>query len=312
MASHPQHPPLDIVFEHLGKRFGRKEAVRDVSARIEPGRVTGFLGPNGAGTTTVLKMLLGLVAPTSGSARIGGRRYAELAQPVARVGVALELPRFARGRNARDHLRLQAPQAGVDGRRIDEVLEFVGLTQASRSRVGTFSLGMRQRLSLAGALLADPPVLILDEPTNGLDPAGIAWLRTLVRQQAAVGKTVLVSSHLLSEVGQTVDDALVLSEGSLVFAGPIRQLVGHAQERVVHRVPPEADVAPLAGDPGLLDWTLDTAGALVTLREGDAARVLARLGLTPEQAPRVRRDPGTLEDAFFEVVRAAGERGGRA
>jgi len=182
-----QRPPGDgqISVSHLSKRFGPIAAVDDLSFTVGPGRVTGFLGPNGAGKTTTLRMLLGLVTPTSGAATIGGRRYADIPQPTRVVGAALEASSFHPGRSARDHLRVMALPAGVSDRRVDELLELVGLNSSTARRVGGFSLGMRQRLALAGTLLGDPPVLLLDEPSNGLDPEGIAWLRGLLRTLAA-------------------------------------------------------------------------------------------------------------------------------
>src|SRR5690554_3360108 len=208
---------VDGVVEVRGltKTFGSVRAVDDLSFTVQPGRVTGFLGPNGAGKTTTLRILLGLVNATSGSATIAGRTYRELTEPTRVVGAALEAASFHPGRTARDHLLSLAPQASASARRVDEVLELVGLTEAAKRRVGGFSLGMRQRLALATTLLGDPRVLVLDEPANGLDPEGIAWLRALLRHLASEGRTVLVSSHVLSEVQQTVDDVVIISQGRL-------------------------------------------------------------------------------------------------
>ena len=191
---------------------------------LPPGRVTAFLGPNGAGKTTTLRMLLGLVAPTSGEALIRGRAYARLTHPRRTVGAVLESTGFHPGRRGRDHLRLAARDAGLPIARVDEVLDQAGLADAGDRRVGGYSLGMRQRLGLATALLGDPPVLILDEPANGLDPAGMAWLRELLRGLAGQGRTVLVSSHVLAEIAQTVDHVLVAHHGQLMFDGPIDDL----------------------------------------------------------------------------------------
>jgi ABC-2 type transport system ATP-binding protein len=213
-----------IVLEGLTRRYGDVLAVDDVSAQILPGRVTGFLGPNGAGKTTVLRMLLGLVEPTAGRATVRGMEYRDLAEPPTQVGAALEATGFHPGRTGRAHLWSLAPAARADRRRVDGLLQLVGLADAADRRVGGYSLGMKQRLSLATALLGDPPVLVLDEPANGLDPEGIAWLRTFLRSYAAQGRAVLVSSHVLSEVEQTVDDLLLLSRGRLVFSGRLADL----------------------------------------------------------------------------------------
>ncbi len=210
----------------LTKRFGRVLAVDDLSFAVEPGRVTGFLGPNGAGKTTTLRVLLGLLGPTSGTATIGGRPYAELRDPLRLVGAGLDGSSFHPGRTARGHLRWICASGGLDLRRVDEVLALVALTEAADRRVGGFSLGMRQRLTLAGAMLGDPAVLLLDEPANGLDPEGIAWLRGYLRHLASQGRTVLVSSHVLSEVQQTVDDVVILARGRLVHTGPLASLAG--------------------------------------------------------------------------------------
>ncbi|GAA3344990.1 ATP-binding cassette domain-containing protein [Amorphoplanes nipponensis] len=214
---------VDVSVTGLTKRFGAVTAVRDAGFTVAPG-VTGFLGPNGAGKTTTLRMLLGLVRPTAGAALIDGRPYARLSEPRRVVGALLEATGFHPGRTARDHLAITARLAGLPAYRVGQVLDEVGLAGDARRRVGGFSLGMRQRLGLAGALLGDPPVLILDEPGNGLDPAGMAWLRGLLRDLAAQGRTVIVSSHVLSEVAQTVDRVIVMHEGTVRFAGTLDEL----------------------------------------------------------------------------------------
>jgi ABC-2 type transport system ATP-binding protein len=206
---------LDLTVDALTKEFGAVRAVDSVSFEIEPGRVVGLLGPNGSGKTTMLRMLLGLVAPTSGHALIGGRRFADLDVPAREVGALLETGSFDPRRSARDHLRVLATEGRLSPGGVDEVLDLVGLSEAADRRAGTFSLGMGQRLSLAAALLGDPGVLVLDEPTNGLDPAGIRWLRDLLRGFAGEGRTVLFSSHVLAEVAQTVDEVLILDRGRL-------------------------------------------------------------------------------------------------
>jgi ABC-2 type transport system ATP-binding protein len=213
---------IDVV--GLTKRFGEVTALDDLSFSVRPGVVTGFLGPNGAGKTTTLRCLLGLVRPTAGTATLDGRDYRDLADPLFTVGAALEAADFHPGRSARAHLQVMALAAGVDTARVDLLLRQVGLEEFAGRRVGGFSLGMRQRLALAQALLGDPPVLILDEPANGLDPAGIAWLRGFLRSLAAEGRTVLVSSHVLSEVQQTVDDVVVIARGRLVRQGSLADL----------------------------------------------------------------------------------------
>jgi ABC-2 type transport system ATP-binding protein len=210
----------------LTKRFGQVDAVRDLTFDVPPGQVTGFLGPNGAGKTTTLRMLLGLVRPTAGEALIGGRSYDRLPRPREVVGAAVEAMAAHPGRPGRDHLWILAGTAGASPERVDEVLAQVGLTEAQHRRVGGYSLGMRQRLGLAAALLGDPEILILDEPANGLDPAGMAWLRGLLRDLAAEGRTVLVSSHVLSEIAQTADHVVIINAGRLRFAGPLTELSG--------------------------------------------------------------------------------------
>jgi ABC-2 type transport system ATP-binding protein len=221
-----------IVIDHLVKTFGSVRAVDDLSFTVHPGRVTGFLGPNGAGKTTTLRILLGLVSPTAGTATIGGATYPHVAHPMRAVGAALEAANFHPGRSALDHLRVYAPQVGVSDARCREVLDLVGLGTVAGRRAGGFSLGMRQRLALATTLLGDPPVLLLDEPANGLDPEGIAWLRQLLRHLAAEGRTVLVSSHVLSEVEQTVDDVVIIARGRLVHSSSLAQLAALAEPSV--------------------------------------------------------------------------------
>jgi len=213
-----------ITINGLTKRFGPITAVDDLSFDVPPGQVTGFLGPNGAGKTTTLRMLLGLVTPTAGEALLDGRRYQDLDAPRRVVGAAVEAMAAHPGRRAREHLWVLAGSAGAGPGRVDEVLEMVGLTDAQDRRVGGFSLGMRQRLGLASALLGDPEYLVLDEPANGLDPAGMAWLRGLLRRLAAEGRTVLVSSHVLSEVAQTADHVVIVNTGRLRYAGPLAEL----------------------------------------------------------------------------------------
>jgi ABC-2 type transport system ATP-binding protein len=215
---------MDVAVLGLTKSFGPTAAVTDLSFTVPAGQVTGFLGPNGSGKTTTLRMALGLVTPTAGQVLIGGVPYERLAQPRRRVGALLDATGFHPGRRARDHLRVLAAAAGLPDARADEVLDQVGLARDGGRRVRQFSLGMRQRLGIAAALLGDPPVLLLDEPANGLDPAGVAWLRGLLRALAGQGRAVLVASHGLSEVAQTVDQVVIVSAGRLRFAGPLREI----------------------------------------------------------------------------------------
>jgi ABC-2 type transport system ATP-binding protein len=218
-----------IEVRGLTKRFGPVLAVDRLSFAVEPGEVVGFLGPNGAGKTTTLRMLLGLVRPDAGTATINGSSYPDLPEPLHQVGAVLEASSFHPGRTARNHLRVQALAGQADPSRIDDVLELTGLTDAAGRRVGGFSLGMRQRLALATALLTDPELLILDEPTNGLDPEGVRWLRDLLRGMAAEGATVLVSSHILAEVAHTVDSVVILDHGRLVAQSALADLTGGEQ-----------------------------------------------------------------------------------
>ena len=222
-----------LEFSGVTKRFGAVTAVSDFTARVDPGLVTGFLGPNGAGKTTSLRMLLGLVRPTAGHATIGGAKYAKLAHPLQTVGAVLEASSFHPGRTGAAHLTVYAHAAKIPKARVDEVLGLVGLADAAGRKVGGYSLGMRQRLGLAYALLGDPGVLVLDEPTNGLDPEGIRWIRGFLRQLAREGRTVLVSSHLLTEVQQTVDALLIISQGRLVFEGGMDELVDPSERATV-------------------------------------------------------------------------------
>ncbi len=215
-----------IQVQDLTKAYGRRVVVDHVSFEARPGRVTGFLGPNGSGKTTTMRVMLGLADADRGSATFDGRRYRGLRDPIRQVGAAIAPDTFHPGRSAREHLRVMATAAGIDHRRADDVLEFVGLADSATRRVGGYSLGMRQRLSIAAALLGDPPVLILDEPLNGLDPDGIVWFRNVLRSFAAHGRTVLLSSHLLGEVELSVDDIVVIDHGRLVLAGPLDEVAG--------------------------------------------------------------------------------------
>jgi ABC-2 type transport system ATP-binding protein len=243
--------PGRIVVSGLSKNFGQVRAVDNLSFTVEPGSVTGFLGPNGAGKTTTLRMLLGLVTPDAGTATIGGVRYAGQATPSRAVGAVLESSSFHPARTARNHLRVYCAAAGLPDRRADETLAQVGLAAAAKRKVRGFSLGMRQRLGLAYALLGEPQVLILDEPANGLDPEGIKWLRGFMRAYADSGRTVLVSSHLLGEIEQVADRVVILAGGRLVREGTLAELGdGQATAVVVRSPSPDQLGAALAGLPG--------------------------------------------------------------
>jgi len=217
---------LRIEARHLTKRFGDITAVDDLGFTVEPGRVTGFLGPNGSGKTTTMRMMIGHITPTSGSVTIGGKRYREFTDPSAAVGAVFDAASFHPDHSARDHLRVYAAMGGHPDERVDELLSLMDLTGAARRRTRGFSTGMRQRLNLATALLGDPRVLLLDEPSNGLDPAGTAWLRSFLRHLAGEGRTVLISSHVLGEIQQVADDVVVIRQGRLVTAAPLSELSG--------------------------------------------------------------------------------------
>ena len=289
-----------IVVDRLTKKFGSLTAVDDLSFTVEPGRITGFLGPNGAGKTTTLRMLLGLVRQTSGTATIGGKRYAEIPQPQRVVGAALEATNFHPGRSGRNHLLVLADTAGVDSRRVDEMLELVGIPAAARRRAGGYSMGMRQRLGLAAAMLGDPQVLLLDEPANGLDPEGIRWLRGFLRHLSGEGKTILVSSHMLQEVEQTVDDVVIIANGRLIKQGPIQELHG------------EATALVRSADPATLAQALDRAGlasspiedGALTVHSGDL-RQIGEVALAAGVAVHeLRGKDADLEALFFALTEA--------
>jgi ABC-2 type transport system ATP-binding protein len=248
-----------IEVSGLTKRFGAVHAVQDLSFAVEPGSVTGFLGPNGAGKTTTLRMLLGLVRPDAGTATIAGLPFHQLNSPGRVVGAVLEAAGLHPGRSGRDHLRCCAAAMGVPAGRVDELIELVGLRPAARRGTRGYSLGMRQRLALATALLGDPQVLVLDEPANGLDPGGIAWLRAFLRGFAGAGRTVLVSSHVLAEMEQTADQVVIISRGVCVYSGPLDELRAGERRRVlVEAADPATLVAALhAAGIGAVDFTPD-------------------------------------------------------
>ncbi len=291
----------------LTKVFGRGDGVRavsDLSFRVEPGRVTGFLGPNGSGKTTTLRCLLGLVSPTSGETLVGGHPYRELHAPLHVVGAALEASGFHPGRTARGHLSVVAASAGIPGSRVTEVLELVGLAADGHRKVGGYSLGMRQRLSLATALLGDPSVLILDEPANGLDPEGIAWLRNFLRSLAAEGRTVLVSSHVLSEVQLTVDDVVIIRKGQLVNYGALEDLSSGMAARVLVRSP-ELDRLRHALEAATASVAVDPTGALIVTGM-NAPEIGALANAQHIELHQLHSQEHDLEAVFLELTSSEG------
>jgi len=296
-----------IAADHLTKRYGGHVAVDDVSFICEPGTVTGFLGPNGAGKSTTMRMLCGLTIPSAGSATVLGAPFRTLPNPGRRVGVLLDASAQHAGRTGQEVLAVSAQVMGVDRRRVDELLGAVGLDKrAAKKRVGKYSLGMRQRLGLAHALLGDPEVLILDEPANGLDPEGVHWLRGLVRGLADQGRTVLVSSHVLAEVAQTVDQVVIIDRGRLVAQSTLAALTAGADRTVCVRTP----------EPEALRDLLVARGATVTL-DGPGQLVVG--GATTEQVGQaaaaggvvlheMRFERSNLEDVFLELTGGKGAR----
>jgi ABC-2 type transport system ATP-binding protein len=295
-----------ITIEGLTKRFGEVVAVDDLSFEVDHGTVVGFLGPNGAGKTTTLRMLLGLVTPTAGSARIDGRAYRALADPIRHVGAVLEASSFHPGRSARNHLRAVSTAAGLPSTRADAVLDQVGLTHAARRRVGGFSLGMRQRLGLATALLGDPRVLILDEPANGLDPEGVHWLRGLLRHLADQGRTVLVSSHVLAEVAQTVDQVVIVAGGRLVTQSTLAALTARTEQLVRVRTPEAQALRPLLAAEGI-QVDPDGGDQLVAVGTTTEAvgRTAAAAGIVIYE---MRAERSNLEDVFLQLTSQQGVR----
>jgi len=286
-----------IVATGLTKRYGDVTAVEDLSFEVRAGAVTGFLGPNGAGKTTTLRMVLGLARPTAGSSTILGRPFTELPAPAGSVGANLEICGMHPGRSGRNHLRALAAFAGLPASRVDEVLDLVEMRDAADRRAGGYSTGMRQRLGLAATLLGDPEVLVLDEPANGLDPQGIRWLRDFLRGAASQGRTVLVSSHVLSEVEQTVDDVVVIHRGRLVRSGSIASLITATGVRV--RSPKATELAAALERDGAevrVDGTLLIVSGRTTDEVGDAAFAIG----APVHELAVEAD--SLEEVFFHLT----------
>ena len=286
-----------IETKALTKRFGRVDAVRDVTFTAAPGRVTGFLGLNGSGKTTTLRMLLGLTRPTSGSALVNGQRYRDLTHPLRQVGAVLEQGLMHPGQTGRGHLRTQALLCGANRQKTEELLEYVGLADAAGQRTGDYSLGMRQRLAVATAMLGEPSVLVLDEPANGLDPSGMAWLRGLLRDHAKAGGTVLISSHLLAELELLIEDVVIIADGQIRFSAPLET---------------ESRLRVRGRDPNMLWQAFERAGAGVTTD----GRVLLVTGISAEDAGEIAlyvqvplyeltAETPSLEKLFLDLAAAA-------
>ena len=289
-----------VSSEGLTKRFGKLTAVDDLSFVLEAGTITGFLGPNGAGKTTTLRMLLGLAAPTSGRALIFDRPYSQLAGAARRVGAVLEATDFHPGRSGRDHLRTLSRAAELPDSRVDEVLGLVELTVAARRRVKGYSLGMRQRLGLASALLGDPELLVLDEPANGLDPEGVRWLRDFLRTFASEGRTVLVSSHVLAEVAQTVDQVLIVNKGRLVVETSLEQLTARVSGSVRVRSPQSDRLAEALRREGI-ETTVGNDQAL--LAHGATSQRVGEIAFAAGvPVYELVAEGSSLEDVFLELT----------
>jgi ABC-2 type transport system ATP-binding protein len=302
-------PPGLIEARELTKRFGDKVAVDHLSFNVEPGRVTGFLGPNGAGKSTTMRLICGLDRPDDGTATIGGRHYAELHRPLLTVGALLEARSVHPGRSARNHLLFLAQTQNIPKKRVDEVLDLVGLSDVAGKRVGGFSLGMTQRLGVAAAMLGDPRVLLLDEPGNGLDPEGIRWVRTFMRSLASEGRTIFVSSHLMSEMSVTADHLVVIGRGRLIADSSTQDFIQRSSERsVLVRTPDYARLRELVIDEGGHVEPEGAGGAMVVT--GLAAQRIGELAASAslvlhELTPRLP----SLEEAFMELTAGSVEYG---
>jgi len=290
-----------IEVNGLSKHYGKVVAVDDLSFSVDRGTVVGFLGPNGAGKTTTLRAILGLVEPTRGTVTVNGKRYRDLEDPLHHVGAVLEASNFHPGRSARNHLRIQALASGIAPGRVDEALELVELTDAADRRVGQFSLGMRQRLGIAAAMLGEPELLILDEPANGLDPEGVRWLRELLRAQAEDGRAVLISSHMLAEAAQTVDSVVIIDRGRLVAQSSLEELAAGVRRIVRVRTPQAGALAEALGDDGAQVARVGSERLEIT-------------GTTPERVGKVAAElripiiestteMANLEDVFLQLTR---------
>jgi ABC-2 type transport system ATP-binding protein len=289
-----------IEVEHLTKRFRKTLAVDDLSFKVREGAITGFLGPNGAGKTTTLRVILGLVHPSAGRATVMGRLYRQLESPTQQVGAVLEATDFHPGRSGRNHLRVLAAATGIPRSRVEEVLQVVDLQGPAGRRAGGYSLGMRQRLSLAGALLGDPRVLVLDEPANGLDPQGIRWLREFLRSLAAEGRTIFISSHVLAEIEQIVDEVVIIHRGKFVVQATTAELVARAAGGIRARSPQVDQLRAALEEAGVK--VASSEGDLLTLADATTAQVgeiAAAKGIVLHE---LVAESSTLEEAFLDLT----------
>jgi len=299
-----------IEVRGLRKRYGRTVAVEGLSFTVAPGEVTGFVGPNGAGKSTTMRVILGLDSPDQGTALIGGRPYRALRTPLLQVGAVLDAAAVHPGRRARDHLLWMAHSNGLPARRVDEVIELVGLAAVARRRAGGFSLGMRQRLGIAGALLGDPSVLMFDEPVNGLDPEGIRWIRGLLRSLAAEGRAVLVSSHLMSELEGSAEHLVVIGRGRLIADTTVRDLVTAASgDRVALRTSMRSQAMAVLANAGATVASTDSD--LLTVSGLPAERIVALLTAGGLPFSEVSAHRASLEEAYMELTRDAAQFTGR-
>jgi len=289
-----------IEVEHLTKRFGNTLAVDDLSFKVREGSITGFLGPNGAGKTTTLRVVLGLVRPTSGSARVLGHPYRALETPTGQVGAVLEASSFHPGRSGRNHLRVVSAASGLPRSRVEEVLEIVGLSGDAGRRVGGYSLGMRQRLSLAAALLGDPRVFVLDEPANGLDPQGIRWLRELLRSLAGEGRTILISSHVLAEVEQIADEVVIIHRGKFVEHATTAELAARAAGGIRVRSPQADRLRAVLEQAGIKVSSTD--GDLLSVADTTTAKIGDLAGANGIVLHELVAETSSLEEAFLELT----------
>lgn len=290
-----------IQARHLTKRYGNKVAVNDISFDVHPGKVTGFLGPNGAGKSTTMRMIMGLDRPTSGVVRVNGRPYRDLAAPLTEVGALLDAKGLHGSRTARAHLKQLALSNGIPTRRVDEVLEFTGLSAVANKRVQGFSLGMGQRLGIAAALLGDPEILIFDEPVNGLDPEGVIWVRETCRQLASEGRTVFISSHLMSEMSQTADELIVIGRGRIITTGPVDSVIENTiADRVRVASPQASTLAQLLQQQGWQASPVEPSVLETTATDAiHVGELAAANGIVLHELTTIK---ASLEDAYLELT----------